>query len=62
MYKNYADCAIRKSHLAVLVAICQLQLNVGKKASKKPRIKMLMKLTPGCHWEELGSIICYRQH
>ncbi len=34
-YKNCAGCAIRKSHLAVLVAICKLQLAVRKKASHK---------------------------
>ncbi len=45
--ENCLGCAICKLHLAVLVAICKLQLAVHKKASKKLRIKMLMKLTPG---------------
>ncbi len=35
MYKNCADCAIRKLHLAVLVAICKSQLAVHKKAVHK---------------------------
>jgi hypothetical protein len=39
-------CDIRKSHLAVLVAICKSQLVVLKKASKKPRVKFLMKSAP----------------
>ncbi len=48
-YKNCSGCAIRKLHLAVLVAICKLQLAVRKKALKKLRIKMLMKSTPAGH-------------
>jgi hypothetical protein len=44
-FKNCAGCAIRKSHLAVLVATRTLQLDVRKKALKKLCIKMLMKLT-----------------
>jgi hypothetical protein len=47
LYENCAGCEIQKSHLAVLVAIHKLQLAVRKKALKKLRIKMLMKLTPG---------------
>jgi hypothetical protein len=46
-YKNCAGCAIRKAHLGVLVAIRKSQLAVLKKALKKLRVKMLMKLTPG---------------
>jgi hypothetical protein len=49
-YENCAGCAIRKSHLAVLVVLVafhKLQLAVRKKALKKSRIKMLMKSTPG---------------
>ncbi len=53
--KKCAGCAIRKSHLAVqvvLVAIHKSQLPVCKKVSKKQRIKMSMKLTPGCRkWQ-----------
>ncbi len=48
-YENCAGCAIRKSYLAVLVAlvaICKSQLAVRKKASKKLSVKILMKLTP----------------
>jgi hypothetical protein len=46
-YKNCAGCAIHKLHLAVLIAICNPQLAMRKKASKKLHRKMLMKLTPG---------------
>jgi hypothetical protein len=48
--ENCAGCAIHKSHLAVPVvqdAIHKSKLAVRKKALKKLRIKMLMKLTPG---------------
>ncbi len=48
--KKCAGCAIRKLRLAVqvvLVAIHKSQLPVCKKVSKKQRIKMSMKLTPG---------------
>jgi hypothetical protein len=45
-YKNFAGRAIRKSHLAVPVAIHKSQIAVRKKASKNPHIKLLMKLTP----------------
>jgi hypothetical protein len=34
LYKNLAGCAIRKLHLAVLVAIHKSQLALCKKASK----------------------------
>ncbi len=34
LYENCAGCAICKSHLAVLVAICKLQLAVRKKLQK----------------------------
>ena len=49
-YENCTGCAIRKSHLAVLVVlvgILKSQLAVHKKALKKLGIKKLMKLTPG---------------
>ena len=46
-YKNCAGCAIRKSHIAVLVAIRKSQLAVRKKSLKKLCIKILMKSTPG---------------
>ena len=39
-YENCDGCAIRKLHLAVLVAIRKSQLGVHKKALKKPRVKM----------------------
>jgi hypothetical protein len=47
LYENCAGCPICKLQLAVLVAICKLQLGVHKKASKKLHVKMLMKSTPG---------------
>jgi hypothetical protein len=34
LYKNCAGCAIRKSHLAVLVAIRKAQLTVQKSSEK----------------------------
>jgi hypothetical protein len=49
LHENCAGCAIRNLHLALLVvvvAIRKLQLAVRKKASKKPSVKILMKLTP----------------
>jgi len=49
LYKNCTGCAIRESHLAVLVAICKSQLAMHKKDLKKLRIIMLMKLTPGAN-------------
>jgi hypothetical protein len=42
--------------LVALVAIYKSQLAVGKKALKKPHIKMLMKLTPGLPC--LGLVVC----
>ncbi len=50
-YEICAGCAIRKSRLAVLVAIRKSQLAVRKKTSKKLRIKMLMTLTP--EWKQI---------
>jgi hypothetical protein len=46
-YENCDCCAIHKLYLAVLVAIRKSQLAVHKKALKLPRVKMLMKSTPG---------------
>jgi hypothetical protein len=46
LYENRAGCAICKLHLVVLVATRKSQLALHKKALKKPRIKMLMKLIP----------------
>jgi hypothetical protein len=50
LYKNCSRCANHKSLFAVLVllvAIRKSQLVVHKNFSKKPRVKMLMELTPG---------------
>jgi hypothetical protein len=40
LYKNCSGCAIHKLHLAVLIAICKLQLAAYKNLSKKPRVKI----------------------
>jgi hypothetical protein len=44
--QNCGSCDIRKSHLAVLVAICKSQLVVLKKALKKPCVIFFMKSAP----------------
>jgi hypothetical protein len=54
--------AINKSHLAVLVvlvAIHKSPLAVCKKASKKPHVKILMKLTPGACAIKLFTAVIY---
>jgi hypothetical protein len=35
LYKNCTGCAIRESHIAVLVAICKSQLAMHKKSFEK---------------------------
>ncbi len=46
LYKNCAVSAIRKSHLAVLVAICKLQLAVRKKSFEKAAHKNIDEIGP----------------
>jgi hypothetical protein len=47
LYENCDGYALWKSHLVVLVAICKSQLAVCKKALKKTRVKISMKMAPG---------------
>ncbi len=46
MNKNCAGCAFRKSHLAVLVAICNSQLAVHKKNFEKAAHKDVDEIDP----------------
>jgi hypothetical protein len=57
LYENCAGCAICKSHLAVLVAICKLQLAVRKKASKKPR-RNVDEIDHWCHYYKNDFCCC----
>jgi hypothetical protein len=47
-YKNCAGCAIRKSHLAVLVAIRKSQLALRKKSFEKATHKNVDEINPRC--------------
>ncbi len=52
-YKNCADCAIRKSHLAVLVVHFKLAISCAQKSFKKSTYKNVDEMDPW--WQKLEA-------